>query len=219
MSDDLQRLLLPIKWISAGDVTFARVAERLYRQERPDFFTVYLRGMDSMGHLYWDYMQPDSAEAWRINPLGSKLLKGAEPAYYRFVDRLIGPILALADSNTTILVVSDHGFKGGVGRGVEAHRLDGVLIMAGKHVGKGEITGATVFDVTPTVLALLGLPPAEDMHGKVLWSAFDASIPRDRYRRRIATYETGERRTAPGPIASPVDEQLKERLRSLGYID
>jgi len=49
MDPELERLLRPIKWIGAGDLTFTRVGETLYRKERPDFFAVYLRGMDAMG--------------------------------------------------------------------------------------------------------------------------------------------------------------------------
>lgn len=218
MSPEVEQLLRPIKWIAAGDVTFARIGLELYRKERPDFFAAYLRGMDMMGHLYWNYMEPGPAPPRTIVPAGFQLLAGAQRTYYRFVDELLGPFLDLADEHTTIVVVSDHGFVGG-GRGVEAHKLDGVLIMAGNHVGKGEIAGASVYDIAPTVLALMGLPPATDMRGTVLWSAFDASIPQDRYQHRIATYETGERQEAQGPLESPVDEELKARLRSLGYIN
>jgi len=218
MDPGLERLLRPVKWIGAGDLTFARVGEKLYRDRRPDFFAVYLRGMDSMSHLYWNYMHPDSVPPGSLDPAGVALLKGAVPAYYRFVDRLIGPFLDLADTNTTVFVVSDHGFRSGLERGIEAHKLDGVLIMTGEHVGKGEIGGASVYDVAPTLLALLGLPPARDMRGTVLWSALDGSIPRDRFQHRIATYETGPRPESQVPVASPVDKELMDRLRSLGYL-
>ena len=219
MDPELERLLRPIKWIGAGDLTFTRVGETLYRKERPDFFAVYLRGMDAMGHLYWNYMVPEAVPPGTLDRRGLELLKGAEPAYYRFVDQLMGSFLDLADERTTVLVVSDHGFQAGTGRGVEAHKLDGVLIMAGNHVGQGEITGASVYDIAPTVLALLGLPPAADMRGSVLWSALDESIPRDRFQSRIASYETGEPRTTQAPMQSPIDEELKARLRSLGYLN
>jgi hypothetical protein len=65
----------------------------------------------------------------------------------------------------------------------------------------------------------MGLPPADDMRGSVLWSAFDESIPRERYQKRIATYETGERPQSTNPRESPVDKELIERLRALGYVD
>ncbi len=219
MSQELANLLQPIKWIAAGDMTFARVGAGLYRERRPDLFAVYLRGMDAMGHLYWNYMTPEAVPEGTLLPEGMRYATGAMRAYYRYVDGLIQPFLEAADENTTILVVSDHGFHGGLDRGVEMHKLDGVIIMAGRDVGRGEITGASVYDVTPTVLALLGLPPAQDMRGKILWSALAPTIPRERFSQTIATYETGDRPGADSPLESPVDEELKERLRSLGYID
>jgi hypothetical protein len=214
----LENGLRPIRTYVAADLTFARIAERLYAQEGTDFFTVYFRGTDTMGHLYWNYMIPDSVPPQALDPKLAPYLSRAVAEYYVFMDEQLGRLLRLADAQTTVMLVSDHGFKGGLGRGVEAHKVDGVFIMAGPHVARGEITGASVYDITPTLLVLLGLPPARDMRGKVLWSALGPDIPRDRFAQSIDTYETG----APGgtaPVASPVDEEIKERLRSLGYLD
>ena len=209
--------LRPIRWITAADQTFADIALDLYEQRSPDFMTVYLRGMDAMGHIFWNYSYPDRVEPSRLDDRIRPYVGEAMRQYYRYIDELIDPIIALADPETTILVVSDHGFQGGPEGGVAAHTPDGVLIMAGRGVGaRGEITGATVYDIAPTVLVLEGLPPAEDMPGKVLWSALDESIPRERFHDRIPTYGTSE---SGSPIASDVDEEILERLRSLGYID
>ena len=220
MTREQERLFRPIRWIAGADMTFARVAAKLYKERRPDFMAVYLRGTDSMGHLYWNFMTPEAVPEGSLNPDGLKYCKGAMRAYYRYTDELIGPLLKEVDKNTAVIVVSDHGFKGGPGHGVQQHRLDGILIMAGRGVGHGEITGANVYDITPTALVLMGLPPAQDMQGKVLWAGLDPSIPRDKFTPGIATYETGEE-TGRGeePMESPVDEQLKERLKSLGYIE
>ena len=46
--------------------------------------------------------------------------------------------------------------------------------MKGPHVQQDErIYGATLLDVTPTILTLFGLPVADDMDGRVLVQAFD----------------------------------------------
>jgi len=218
MDPELEGFLRPVRMYTAADLTFARIAERLYARDHPDFFAVYIRGMDTMGHLYWNYMNPDAVPAGMIQPAALPYLRHTVIAYYKYVDALLGPILDLADDKTTIVVCSDHGFRGGAGKGVEAHKLDGVLVMSGHDVARGEITGATVYDITPTLLVLLGLPPARDMPGKVLWSALAGDIPHDRFQDTIPTYETGES-AAGKPVQSPVDEEIKERLRSLGYID
>lgn len=217
MSPQIEELLAPIRWISAADMSFARIAEKLYRERRPDLFAVCLRGLESMGNRYWNYMAPDAVPAGTLSPEGAPYLKGAVRAYYRFTDELVGGLLDLADERTTVLVVSDHGFQGEAGLGGDARKVDGIIVVAGRNAGRGEIAGATVYDVTPTVLVLLGLPPARDMGGKVLWSALGPGIRKDMFTATLDTYETGKGVTPGGPIKSPVDAELKERLRSLGY--
>jgi len=219
-SPNLESHLRPVRMYTAADLTFSRIGRKLYRERHPDFFALYLRGTDTMGHLYWNYMIPEQVPARLIDSETASYVHGAVRAYYRFVDEEVGALLAEVDQGTTtVIVCSDHGFKGGTGRGVKAHKVDGVLIMAGRGVGKGEITGATVYDIAPTVLVLMGLPPAQDMPGKVLWVALDEEIPRERFRATIPTYETGDGGEGGNPEESPVDEEIKERLRSLGYID
>lgn len=218
LSSAVRNGLHRIRIYTAADLTFARIAERLYREQRPEFFAVYLRGADTMGHLFWNYCFEGLVNERRLKPDLKLYVSDVLRQYYRYIDELIGPIIDLADEETTIFVVSDHGFAGGPERGVKLHKVDGVLIMSGRGVGRGEITGATVYDVTPTLLTFMGLPAAEDMHGKILWPAMGEEIPRDRFTRTIATYESGTP-DASAPLQSPVDDEIKERLRSLGYLD
>ena len=214
-----EQLIHDLRWIYAADQTFCRVALELYRNKRPDFFTVYFRGVDEISHTYWDidlpggYAPPltDAELAW---------LKRLIPNYYIFTDRMLGEFLKEAGKDTDVIVCSDHGFQGG-GRGVMAHKLDGMIFMMGPHVEKGgSISGATVLDVTPTILAMFGLPTARDMDGRPIPGGLEGSlVKRMEQETRLPTYETAR---APGkseePLRSPVDQELRERLRSLGYI-
>ncbi|HEX7078902.1 MAG TPA: hypothetical protein VF363_10810, partial [Candidatus Eisenbacteria bacterium] len=112
------------------------------------------------------------------------------------------------------------GFMGG-GKGVMAHKLDGIIFMQGPGIRPGaNISGATVLDMTPTILALYGLPTAADMDGRPIADALEPSVMKKLSRAsQLKTYETGVARTnTEQPIESPVDQELKERLRSLGYI-
>ncbi len=214
-----EQLIHDLKWIYAADLTFYRVGLELYRKKHPDFFTVYFRGVDEVSHLYWDIDVPG-----RTNPpltdAETDWLKTLIPNYYVFTDRLIGDFLREAGKNTDVIVCSDHGFMGG-GTGVMAHKLDGMIFMMGPHVEKGgNISGATVLDVTPTILAMFGLPVARDMDGRPIPGGLEpALVKRMERETRLPTYETAR---APGegdaPVASPVDQELRERLRSLGYI-
>jgi predicted AlkP superfamily phosphohydrolase/phosphomutase len=212
-------LVADLKWIYAADVTFYRVAMHLYKTQHPDFMTVYFRGIDAASHRYWDIDIPGTFNP-ALTDAEYRWLKTLIPNYYVFTDRLVGSLMKEADPHTNVVICSDHGFMGG-GRGVMAHKLDGVVFLKGPGVKKGvNISGATVLDVTPTVLTLFGLPPAQDMDGRPIEDALTSGtmkrIARDS---RLKTYETAARK--PGsdePIASPVDEELRERLRSLGYI-
>ena len=212
-------LVHELRWIYAADMTFYRVAMHLYKTQRPEFMTVYFRGVDAASHRYWDIDIPGEYNP-PLTDTEYDWMKRLIPNYYIFTDRLIGSFMKEADSQTNVVVCSDHGFMGG-GRGVMAHKLDGVVFLKGPGVKKGvSITGATVLDITPTVLTLFGLPPAQDMDGRPIQEAL-TSVTLKRIARdtRLKSYETATRK--PGgeqPIASPVDEELRERLRSLGYI-
>ena len=102
-----------------------------------------------------------------------------------------------------------------------AHKPDGIIFMMGPHVVKGgRITGANVLDITPSILALYGLPTARDMDGRPIPGGIDPKLVRKLEREtRLPTYETARSPATPGePESSPADEELRERLRSLGYI-
>jgi predicted AlkP superfamily phosphohydrolase/phosphomutase len=214
-----EQLIHDLKWVYAADMTFYRVGLELYRKRHPDFFTVYFRGVDEISHLYWDIDLPgvygppltDAEAAW---------LKRIIPNYYIFTDRLLGDFLKESVKGTDVIVCSDHGFMGG-GKGVMAHKLDGMIFMMGPHAVKGGgISGATVLDIAPTILAMYGLPTAKDMDGRPIPGGLEPSLVKRMEREsRLDTYETAR---APGgaeePLRSPVDQELRERLRTLGYI-
>jgi predicted AlkP superfamily phosphohydrolase/phosphomutase len=200
-------------------MTFYRIALHLYKTDHPDFMSVYFRGVDAVSHRYWDIDIPATYNP-ALTDAEFRWLRTLIPNYYVFTDRMIGDFMNVADSRTNVVVCSDHGFMGG-GKGVMAHKLDGMIFMKGPAVKKGvSISGATVLDITPTVLTLFGLPPARDMDGRAIEDALTSGAMRKIARdSRLKTYETAGRK--PGsdePIASPVDEELRERLRSLGYI-
>jgi hypothetical protein len=58
------------------------------------------------------------------------------------------------------------------------------------------------------------------MDGRPMEDALQPSIMRKIARdTRLKTYETaGGRKSGEEPIASPVDQELRDRLKSLGYI-
>jgi len=214
-----QRLLRDLRWIYAADRTFYRIGLYLYRTQKPDFMTVYFRGVDEMSHIYWDIDLPGKFQP-NLTDAEYQWLKTLIPNYYVFTDRMIGDFLKEAGPKTDVLLTSDHGFVGG-GPGVMAHKADGILFAMGPSVKKGgNVSGATVLDITPTVLAFFGLPTAQDMDGRPIEDVLTTPVlKRVAKETRFATYETARAKGGTEePLRSPVDDELRERLRSLGYI-
>lgn len=89
-----------------------RVARALYEERRPDLFMMVEMGPDRLQHALWTQLDPESPEHDPSDPL----VREAED-YYAFLDAEVGALVELADDDTAVLVVSDHGarrMKGGV---------------------------------------------------------------------------------------------------------
>ncbi len=101
------------------------------------------------------------------------------------------------------------------------HDKQGIIIVSGKNISQNKtLETATIYDITPTILYVMGLPVAKDMKGKVLIEAMDNDLLRRNPIRYIDTYETGEKKKVEKPVRSPQDEErLIEMMRSLGYIN
>ncbi len=99
------------------------------------------------------------------------------------------------------------------------HREDGVILMAGPGVQKGAtIDGADLYDIAPTVLAALGVPPSAEMEGRVLDEAFEAAPSVDGGPDSYGDLLAGFRFLAAAR-GDGGDAALEERLRALGYVD
>jgi len=85
-----------------------RVSEYLLEHHPVDMFAVVFRMIDPIMHRYWpdmDHHHPLHAT------LGDSALPDAILSGYRLLDEAIGRLLARIGSRTTVLVVSDHGFR------------------------------------------------------------------------------------------------------------
>ena len=139
--------------------------------------------------------------------------------YYQYTDALIGQLMAPYGPRDLVLVLSDHGFEAiryshKLPGGHKSERSrNGVLFARGPGIEPGAGTAGTqVIDITPAILAWLGLPLAADMDGRV---------PAFLQLRDVATVPTHD--TAPirrlGGDASGSEEEMLEEMRALGYIE
>jgi predicted AlkP superfamily phosphohydrolase/phosphomutase len=218
-----------LKNFYAADMTSLTLARQLFKSRPADFNAVYYRGADMVSHFFWRFMEPES---WK-KELSAQAVETFSPTverYYAFADSLLGETVKLVDDDTVVFLISDHGFaghrgyrgfEGDVAIGIEMHREDGIVFFSGPGVERGgSIEGATVYDIAPTVLALSGLPVARDMDGRPLTEALTGAFLDRHPVVYIDSYElAGEPDGDLTPVESPVDDEIKEMLRSLGYIN
>jgi predicted AlkP superfamily phosphohydrolase/phosphomutase/tetratricopeptide (TPR) repeat protein len=202
-----------------------RIARELYDRNLPDLMVLYLEGTDGIGHVFASMVPPrmectPEADYARFH--------GAVDAYYVLIDKLIGQWMRRAqEDGATLIVNSDHGFKWGADRPCERsslnpstaafwHRLDGVFAAWGANVKGGQPRGkATVYDVAPTISALLGLPVDRRERGSAIRTAFTKLAPppsKDLY-----PTITVRRVQAEAMSGKDADEYAKN-LRNLGYL-
>ncbi|MBI4161653.1 MAG: alkaline phosphatase family protein [Acidobacteria bacterium] len=217
------------------DESYLRAGLHLLDRHGPDFFAVYLEGIDAFKHLFWP--QHSAYRAWRSGLLREpppREMRGTGEVleiHYRRIDRFLGDLLARAGPETAIVVISDHGYGDNPGRRpllrtfndtIEPdhwHDLDGMVLFWGGAIRPGvRMEDHSVLDITPTLLALFGLPIGDDMDGQVIVEAFRPEFLERHPLRRIPTHEKGNRGLT-GPTESPFDREMLERLRSLGYLN
>jgi len=226
-ADDLQRIDEARRSLAATG-TYEAVALHLLRTRSFRLFAVYFEAPDVMCHLFMPF-RPPQREGVSDERFG--MFRDAVDETYVHHDEILGRLLAEVDlEETTVVVVSDHGFRTdlhrpvgdariGHGQAAEWHRKFGVLVMAGPPLRRGErVTEAGILDLPPTLMALLGLPAAEDWPGRVLEEAFMPAFLQEHPPRRVDTYGVlgpeGERLA----LSSQADEALLETLTALGYL-
>ncbi len=83
--------------------TFAYLRER----EDPDFAMMVFNGTDTISHAMWKFMDPSHP---LHDPAKYARYGNAIRDYYHHVDGLLGGIVESLDEQTTLIVMSDHGF-------------------------------------------------------------------------------------------------------------
>ena len=192
-----------------------------------DFMAVYFDAIDHFCHGFMQYHPPRLP--W-IGEADYELYKGVVTGAYRFHDMMLGAMVDLAGADTTIIICSDHGFHPDHLRPreipnepagpAEEHRPFGILAMCGPGVKRDELVfGASLLDVTPTILSLFGLEVGRDMDGKPLTTAFDRPVD-VAYVDSWDTVEGNAGTHPPGRQIDPIDAAAAlQQLVDLGYID
>ncbi len=97
------------------------------------------------------------------------------------------------------------------------HRMNGIFLFRGEGVRpRAALQGARLLDVAPTILHYLGEGVPNDFDGRVLTEAFtDEEAARSI---RVAEAATGPAASAGGELTAEEMEEIRSRLKKVGYI-
>jgi len=214
-----------LREILAADMSYLAVSRMLARKGDFDFFFFYLRGPDMISHHFYEYMVPDQSRM-RQDPEKVALFGDVVRRYYMWSDEVLGEVLGWFPADRQTVVLSDHGFYGprmSGDKGTAEHSEWGIFLVRSPLYQAGQQFGhLELLDVCPTFLALMGLPAAKDMPGRVLTEgATGDGLKRLEKieQQRVDSYLGLRPAVGPeGERDEQVDEEIRKQLRSLGYI-
>jgi len=227
VDQEKDRRLAVVAKLLAENCSVHNAATWILQNQQWDFLAVFYDGIDHFSHSFMQFHPP------RMEGVPEdlfELYKDVVTGAYRFHDMLLETLMALAGPEATVILVSDHGFHSdhlrprGMPREPAGpavwHRPHGILCLKGPHLQRDErIYGATLLDMTPTILTLFGLPVGQDMDGKVLVQAFEEPPQIE----RIPSWEqeAGECGTHPAEMRMDPEaaRAVIEQFVALGYIE
>jgi hypothetical protein len=185
-----------------------------------DLATVYLPGLDILG---------TKLRALGDGQASTATLVGSADAVQRYYEWLAaGLALAVRRTSRTEAVLIGHpGRAGNQGDAVLAWEQGPAASAPAKEPRRGLAGAGALLDVAPTMLRVLGVPLSDELQGAALWPpAFTRrASPGDGVAGgpvpippTVTTY--GRRGAGLARAAGPdsLDEEMRDRLRSLGYV-
>ena len=209
----LRRYTYALKWSLARARSVEKLTLAGFDKLTPEVVFSYFQCSDTLLHRFWIFQESQRAIRRRFREHGisrrhvaelKRRFGGVVQGCYADIDRRVGRILKhVADSQTLVVLLSDHGF----GPAKVPHQMpgepysgshleDGVLLLSGPGVrtSGGEVS-ASILDITPTLLTYLGEARGEDMPGRVLHDLFDSiKYPSSR---TITSYEVTPQQNIP----------------------
>jgi len=215
-----------LRHMLAQTATIHSVATHLMANTEWDFTAVYYEGIDRFGHEFMEFHPPKMDQ---VSQEDFEAYQHCMVGIYRFHDMLLETLLTLAGDDTAVILMSDHGYyndqsrpdpREGKSGPVEWHRPFGILAGCGPGFRSGSrLYGASISDIAPTVLQLLGLPAGHDMPGRVLAEVLAETNTIE----RIESWEEIEGESGMHPADMRIDtvaaQAALKQLVALGYIE
>ncbi len=233
------RLWSNCRWSFRADQTYSRITRQLLGDDQPfDLAMVYFGGSDVAGHRFYRYLHPELFD----NPPDEEQIANFGEVithYYSWIDSEVGRLIELCSDEVTVVIISDHGMipvnrdnrfdpEDPPANVNSAHHYDGppgIFLAAGPWIepapnwDESTISGS-VYDIAPTILAMMRLPLGRDMEGRVLEELFSERFQVGLQPRAIKSHSTEAFLISRRSLAKRhLDESDRiEQLQSLGYI-
>ncbi len=176
VNQDKDKHLHSLASLLANCNSIQNVGKYILKNTDWDFTGIYFDTIDQISHTFMKFYSPQMVG---VPDDYFKLYNNVISQMYIHHDTMLGELIECAGDNVTTILLSDHGFYSNHLRPVRLpndpaspsleHAPFGIICMSGAGVKQNEkIKGATLLDITPTILQLFDLPMAEDMDGKVL---------------------------------------------------
>lgn len=207
--------------------SYHAVATWIMENQEWDFLALYLNELDVFCHTFMKFSPPQQKN---ITNEMYESYSGVINSAYRFHDMMLERLLELAGEDTTVILLSDHGFLSGEQRKTSLpddpaapaseHAQYGMFCMKGPGIKKDErVYGATLLDIAPTILSVFGLPAGSDMQGRVLTSVFENPV----VPQRIKSWEEVHGDSGQHPPEMREDpwaaQEAMSQLVELGYLE
>jgi predicted AlkP superfamily phosphohydrolase/phosphomutase len=186
----------------APDLTYHRAGALLRAAYDPAFFATYYGGLDVVGHAFLRHARPG-----RFGDVGvaeARRYGAVHDAYAELLSQWVGEAAQSLGPGEVLLVVSAHGMEPlppwrrlaawmtgqRAPSGTHAGAPDGVLLAVGDGIRAGAVLdNASILDVAPTILYLMGLPVARDMDGRVLTEMIEEDFTRAHHLSFVPSYD------------------------------
>ena len=195
----------------AGMRLRCQAAEYLLEHHPTDLFIVVFRMIDSIMHNFWADMDPNHPLHTR---LGKTLYPNAILDAYRLLDEAVGRLIERVGSDTTIFIMSDHGFRAEYKRfAVNRWLREQGLLTLRRGQGALPFLGRSIKRLGLTKMAKKVLSQITGNSWQAaVWSAVDWSQTKVVYGPGPAFYINLKDRDAFGIVSFAEYNDLRERL-------
>jgi hypothetical protein len=185
----------------APDFTYQRAGTLLRTAYDPPFFATYFYGLDVVGHAFLRFAQPGMFG--NVGAESARRYGRVVERYATFVGERVVALVEARRPTDIVILVSGYGMepatlgdrllalasgRGAIG-GTHERAPDGYFLAVGPGIRPGAtLQGASVLDVAPTILYLMGMPVARDMDGRVLTEMLDEEFARSNPLTLIPSY-------------------------------